>query len=42
MWSFVRARMARCASLSLARLRASCAGVRLETLRVPAGGVSDL
>lgn len=37
MCSLVRARIARCASLSLARFRASCAGVRVETLRVPNG-----
>lgn len=35
MCSFVLARMARCASRSLARLRASCEGVRLDTLLVP-------
>lgn len=35
MCSFVRARMALCASRSLARLRASWAVVRVETLRVP-------
>lgn len=35
MCSLVRARIARCASLSLARFRASCAGVKVETLRVP-------
>lgn len=36
MCSLVRARMARWASRSFARFRASWAGVRVETLRVPA------
>lgn len=35
MCSFVRARMARWASRSLARLRASCDGVKVDTLLVP-------
>jgi len=35
MCSFVRARMALWASRSLARFRASCAGVSVETLLVP-------
>lgn len=36
MWSFVRWRIARWASRSLARLRSSWAAERVETERVPA------
>lgn len=36
--SFVLARIARWASLSLARLRSSCEGVKLDTLLVPVWG----